>query len=195
MKRYLASSRYTFSLSLDYQISIVYLYDHVAHDPLKTSIAPDRVYGAAYRILSAHVNEVQSYLNIREINGYSIQYTTFHPSASPSGPITRVLVYIGLPTNPQFLGFQTPQAVAEVIAWSKGPSGENKEYLFMLEEALEGLGLESDDEHVRDLARRVKGLVKEAKGNRAVDGAVGNQVENMGNEKCGEAIEETEKRD
>ena len=68
------------------------------------------------------------------------------------------MVYIGLPSNPQFLGRQSPEAVAEVIATSVGPSGANAEYLFMLEEALESLGEGSGDWHVEDLAKRVSFL-------------------------------------
>lgn len=36
------------------------------------------------------------------------------------------MVYIGLPDNPQFLGPQDPQALAEHVVRSRGPSGENK---------------------------------------------------------------------
>ena len=135
------------------------------------------VWGAAYRIPPAHVREVKEYLDIREINGYSIQYTTFFPSGSDSQettdslggldlrlpvdrveqPIPNCLVYIGLPNNPQFLGLQQPDAVAEVIARSIGPSGRNDEYLFMLEQALEGLH-KGVDAHITDLAARVRRL-------------------------------------
>lgn len=66
------------------------------------------------------------------------------------------MVYIGLPDNPQFLGAQDPDAVAEVIAHSTGPSGENREYLFELEEALLSLGQSSHDLHISDLASRVR---------------------------------------
>ncbi|KAK6437658.1 hypothetical protein LTR95_006138 [Oleoguttula sp. CCFEE 5521] len=140
--------------------------------------APPQVQGAAYRIPSKHVAEVKAYLDIREINGYSMHYTPFHPLSSASktsnstttpgsatkndsGPVTPIqcLVYIGTPDNPQFLGPQDPQALAERIVMCRGPSGENREYLFMLEEALAGLkdGVEGDgvvDEHVTDLAAR-----------------------------------------
>ena len=111
------------------------------------------------------MDEVQSYLDIREINGYSIQYTTFHPSKTVfsstetdqdlSQPI-KCLVYIGLPTNPQFVGPQDPSVLAEHILGSVGPSGENKEYLYMLEESLLSLSPESEDNHVVDLARRCR---------------------------------------
>ena len=131
--------------------------------------APPRVWGAAYRIPSEHVAEVKEYLDIREINGYSIQYTPFNQDMSatyqtvhaPNGDSgaprqIKCLVYIGLPDNPQFLGVQDPQALAEHIVKSRGPSGENIDYLYQLEEALNGLSKESGDEHVSDLARRCR---------------------------------------
>jgi cation transport protein ChaC len=123
---------------------------------------------------------VKEYLDIREINGYSIQHTPFNhnhnqpaqdmsatmqsitPASDAEMPPTNVphpikcLVYIGLPDNPQFLGPQDPQALAEKIVQSRGPSGENREYLYQLEEALRGLSEESADEHVFDLARRCR---------------------------------------
>lgn len=146
--------------------------------------APPRVWGAAYRIPSQHVAEVKEYLDIREINGYSIQYTPFNSQPSPQdmtstyqtitpAPDTslagiptpiKCLVYIGLPDNPQFLGPQDPQALAEKIVASRGPSGENRDYLYQLEEALRGLSEESADEHVFDLARRCREV--EAKGSK-----------------------------
>ena len=45
-----------------------------------------------------------------------------------------------------------------VIRRNSGPSGENAEYLFMLEAALNGLGEGSVDEHVGDLADMVRTL-------------------------------------
>lgn len=66
------------------------------------------------------------------------------------------LVYVGLPDNPQFLGPQDPQALAEHIVQSRGPSGENKDYLYELDMALSELSPESGDEHVHDLARRCR---------------------------------------
>ncbi|KAF1736440.1 putative glutathione-specific gamma-glutamylcyclotransferase 2 [Beauveria bassiana] len=122
--------------------------------------APERVWGVAYRIRPDKVAEVKSYLDIREINGYSIHYTPFQP-ADGSAPI-RTLVYIGTPDNDQFVGPQDPQALAEHIFKSRGPSGLNKDYLFGLDAALEKLSPESGDEHVADLARRVRALEQAA---------------------------------
>lgn len=112
---------------------------------------------------------MKEYLDIREINGYSIQYTPFnqdmsatyetiHASDAPNGATKQIkcLVYIGLPDNPQFLGPQHPQALAEHIVSHRGPSGENVDYLYQLEEALNSLSVESSDEHISDLAQRCR---------------------------------------
>ena len=115
------------------------------------------MWGTAYRIKRPHVAEVKAYLDIREINGYSIRYTDIHP-ADPALPPIRCMVYIGLPSNDQFTGPQDPQKLAEHICRSRGPSGENKEYLFMLERSLQDLDPGSGDKHVEDLAARVKAI-------------------------------------
>jgi len=114
------------------------------------------------------VAEVREYLDIRENNGYSIQYTPFHPAASTTLPANtkapiHCLVYIGLPDNPVFLGPQEPQQLAEHIVRTRGPSGENKEYLYSLEQALVKLSPESGDDHVSDLARRCHAIEAKAR--------------------------------
>lgn len=109
---------------------------------------------------------------------YSFPSTTTPPSTPAPLPIKNILVYIGLPSNPQFLGPQSQDALAERIVRCKGPSGENREYLFMLRDALRDLhmgegGREEDgsggdgggarvvgDPHVEDLAERVERLVE-----------------------------------
>ncbi|KAL1311672.1 hypothetical protein AAFC00_001776 [Neodothiora populina] len=124
------------------------------------SNAPLKTWGAAYRIPSSKVAEVREYLDLREINGYSIQYVPFHVSEhyEEGGLPSQIncLVYIGLPDNPQFLGPQDPQALAEHIVRSQGPSGENKDYLYQLDQALMELSPDSSDEHIHDLARRCR---------------------------------------
>lgn len=77
------------------------------------------------------------------------------------------MVYIGQPSNSQFLQDATsrdPQQVAQVISSSQGASGKNTEYLYMLEKALEGIGLGTADIHVTDLVRRVKTIEAEGLG-------------------------------
>ena len=115
------------------------------------------MWGVAYRIQSDKVAEVKDYLDIREINGYSIQYTPFHPA--DGAPTIRTLVYIGTPDNPQFAGVQDPQALAKHISRSHGPSGPNPEYLFSLESSLIELSDEAEDQHVNDLSNRVRSIL------------------------------------
>ena len=123
--------------------------------------APDKVWGVAYRIKPEKVAEVKDYLDIREINGYSIHYTPFHPA--DGSPTIRTLVYIGTPDNEQFVGPQDPDKLARHILNSQGPSGLNKDYLYGLDTALQELSPESGDEHVSDLATRVRALEAQAK--------------------------------
>lgn len=128
------------------------------------SSAPDKVWGVAYRIVPERVAEVKEYLDIREINGYTIHYTPFHPAPGldpallpQRGPF-QTLVYIGTPDNEQFVGPQDPQELAEHIYRSEGPSGLNRDYLLGLEKALNELSPESGDEHVTDLSDRVRAI-------------------------------------
>ncbi|KAJ6282394.1 ChaC-like protein-domain-containing protein [Bipolaris maydis] len=129
--------------------------------------APSRVWGAAYHIPARHVESVRKYLDLREINGYSIQFTPFHPAVTSTASVVpepeciKCLVYIGLPENPQFLGAQDPDELATKILQSKGPSGENREYLYNLDVALLGLSEDSGDAHVSDLVERCRALEEE----------------------------------
>jgi glutathione-specific gamma-glutamylcyclotransferase len=116
----------------------------------------DRVWGTAYRIEASKVAEVREYLDIREINGYTIHYTPFHPA--DGSPSIRTLVYIGTPDNDQFMGPQDPQKLAEHIYRSVGPSGLNRDYLLSLDQALDELSPESGDGHIKDLATRVRAI-------------------------------------
>ena len=91
------------------------------------------------------------------MNGYTIHQTPFYPASSGESTIP-TLAYIGTPDNPQFTGPLDPQELAEHIWRSQGPSGPNKEYLFMLEKSLDELCSDSKDQHVQDLAARVRDL-------------------------------------
>ena len=135
----------------------------------------DRVWGVAYRIEPARVDEVRAYLDIREINGHTIHYTPFHPATTSTSAATaddgaagqqhkpiKTLVYIGTPDNEQFVGPQDPAELAAHICRSAGPSGPNVDYLWGLERSLDELSPgRSGDEHVRDLAERARRIVQD----------------------------------
>lgn len=140
---------------------------------------------------------MREYLDIREINGYSIQYTPFHVSkayaASHNLPAPiNCLVYVGLPDNPQFVGPQNLQSLAEHIVRSRGPSGENKDYLYGLDQALRELGEGSEDEHVHDLARRCREIERRVPNGlekQQGSGVVGSELKRVGSTDEQEEIE------
>ncbi len=109
----------------------------------------------AYHITATREEEVRSYLDLREINGYTIHTVPFYPAGAREAPWS-TMVYIGTPQNAQFVGPQDPAKLAEHILKSRGPSGENREYLFKLEESLTELSPDSGDDHVQDLAKRAR---------------------------------------
>ena len=133
------------------------------------SAADDKVWGVAYRIDAAHAAEVREYLDIREMNGYTIHYTPFYPAVEKetgedegAAKPFQTMVYIGTPENPQFTGPQDVQKLAAHIFASTGPSGPNRDYLWGLEQALNELSPASGDEHVTDLSNRVRALAAAA---------------------------------
>ena len=149
----------------------------------------EKVWGTAYRIEASKVAEVREYLDIREINGYTIHYTPFYPADGSS--IINTLVYIGTPDNDQFMGPQDPQKLAEHIYKSEGPSGLNKDYLLSLERALDNLSPESGDGHVKDLATRVRNLERaDIEDGKVADEAVYHELKKVGST---DEQEETEK--
>lgn len=93
-----------------------------------------------------------------------------------------------MPDNPQFLGALPPQAIAETINASIGPSGENREYLLQLEQALEDLSSDSHDEHIADLARRVRALTPPSRRSR-LPGTVDNALRKVNSTEEQEEIE------
>ncbi|EFW99596.1 cation transport protein [Grosmannia clavigera kw1407] len=118
--------------------------------------ASEKTWGVAYRIAAEHAAEVREYLDIREINGYTIHYTPFYPA--DKSPAFTTMVYIGTPDNAQFTGPQDVQSLAEHISRSSGPSGPNIDYLWGLESALDELSPESGDEHITDLSNRARAI-------------------------------------
>ena len=115
------------------------------------------MFGVAYHISPAQVAEAKAYLDVREMNGYTIHQVPFYPADGQQPPIS-TMAYIGTPANPQFTGPQDPQALAEHICKSRGPSGENKDYLLRLEASLDELSPDSGDGHVKALAVKVRAL-------------------------------------
>lgn len=121
-----------------------------SHDHRGTPESPGRVltlieapeeecFGIAYKVTA----EVFDHLDHREKNGYLRLIQTLHFDSGESKP---GVVYIGKPENAAFLGPASEQEIAEQIYGSVGPSGTNREYVYLLADALRRYGV--TDSHV-----------------------------------------------
>lgn len=107
--------------------------------------ADARCWGTAYRVTADARDEVLRRLDTREQGGYERHVTTVHGERS-----VEALVYIAGPENPEYLGPASLEVIAEQVRTSRGPSGDNLEYVVRLAEALSAMG--ADDPHVTELA-------------------------------------------
>lgn len=110
-----------------------------------TLIAQDAVRcdGMAYKVTA----EEFEHLDHREKNGYLRHEVPLMLVNDCGETVTKTgLVYIAEENNSAFLGYASEQEIARHIANSRGPSGENSEYLQRLADALRELGAE--DKHV-----------------------------------------------
>lgn len=104
------------------------------------------------------------YLNQREssIGGYTTISTVFYPRDPREQPFT-LLVYIALPSNPLFLGHGPSEILAKDIAFSRGVSGHNVEYLAKLVAFMKIELPYVVDEHLLELEGHVKQLIQHEK--------------------------------
>jgi len=119
----------------------------------------DRVWGIAYKIKESEVPAVTSHLDFREKGGYQHAKVTFYPRAGTEEPFILTL-YVGTEDNPFFLGPAPLEAMAQQILDSSGPSGNNKEYILNLAEALRSIAPEAEDDHLYSLEREIIRLEK-----------------------------------
>ncbi|GAB5382501.1 MAG: gamma-glutamylcyclotransferase [Aliiglaciecola sp.] len=121
-----------------------------SHDHRGTPEKPGRVltltpvegatcFGKAFKV----EHQVFDHLDHREKNGYLRHSIDIHLS---SNRIVQGLVYIASPDNAAYLGHASIEDIAKQILNSSGPSGENKDYLFQLADALRANN--EVDEHV-----------------------------------------------
>lgn len=129
-----------------------------SHDHRGTPESPGRVLtlvarpGAVCRGVAWRVeHDVYEHLDHREKNGYArhrLDIRLLNPARTVQGTL-----YVATEDNPAFLGPEAPELMARHIAESSGPSGNNRDYLLRLADALREIG--ADDAHVFDLEQRV----------------------------------------
>ena len=112
----------------------------------------DRCWGMAYRISADTANEVLEALDFREKGGYERLDTTV--VLADSCRRVSALVYRATEQNPEFLGPAPLDVMVRQILMASGPSGQNREYLLRLADALMAMG--QDDPHVTGLALRAR---------------------------------------
>jgi glutathione-specific gamma-glutamylcyclotransferase len=131
-----------------------------SHDHRGTPEAPGRVVtliadaaavctGMAYRVTP----DVFAHLDHREKNGYTREAAEF---VFDDESRVHGVVYVANPGNEAYLGPAAEAEIARHIAAARGPSGENRDYLLALAQALREL--DSDDAHVFGIERELRGI-------------------------------------
>lgn len=120
----------------------------------------DIVWGVSFTIDPEHAPVVRQYLDYREKNGYSAMHVPLYTRDSDDAEkeivvLKNALVYVGLPSNPAFVGPQSLDALAQRIYTCAGPSGPNPEYLLNLAKAVRELAPQSVDQHLFSLEKRL----------------------------------------
>lgn len=132
-----------------------------SHDHRGTPDAPGRVltltpvegaqcFGRAFRV----EHDVFDHLDHREKNGYLRHEISIHLSDQR---IVKGLVYIASPENAAFLGEASLLEIGQQIYHSSGPSGENRDYLYQLADALREH--HEDDGHVFQIEAILRDIV------------------------------------
>lgn len=143
------------------------------------SVEDLKVWGCAYYIPPEFADEVKRYLDVREQDGYTLHKVPFYATSNDyEGSDEQYLdilsslaktesgetycessIYIGTIDNESFIGPEELLDTAKVIKYSRGPSGENSEYLINLCKSvreLEGEG-RSKDTYLEELLASVEG--------------------------------------
>ncbi|WP_444996709.1 gamma-glutamylcyclotransferase [Aliikangiella sp. IMCC44359] len=107
--------------------------------------------GVAYQVS----HEVFEHLDHREKNGY-LRYEI--DINLPNNQIKRGLVYIAPEGNEAYLGPASEKDIAKHIINSKGPSGENKDYVLNLANALRKLNI--IDEHTFKIEKYILNIIQ-----------------------------------
>ncbi|KAJ1718399.1 hypothetical protein LPJ61_006648 [Coemansia biformis] len=108
--------------------------------------------------------QVKKHLDYREKDGYTEDFIDVYTEHGKPPVVAQVLVYVGVSSNPSFAGPSSLEETAYVIARAEGPSGTNRDYLFMLCEALRSRRTDALDPYLARLEVLVKRLVRHTAG-------------------------------
>ena len=106
-----------------------------------------RCVGVAFRIADDEADAVLAHLDHREKNGYQRKPIDLRDGEQV---FARGIVFVADETNPNFLGDASLDAIVDQVRRSRGPSGENAEYVLELSRALREL--EAHDDHIDAIA-------------------------------------------
>jgi cation transport regulator ChaC len=123
------------------------------------SLDDSKVDGYLYEIMDKDKSKVFDYLDYREKNGYELK--TVKVTLKDTNESIECFLYIASTKNDDFVKSDIEfdlDYISRVIAYTKGPSGYNHEYLQELVLALEAAGMHVDD-HLLDLQSRVLAIL------------------------------------
>lgn len=119
-------------------------------------------WGRAFLLKDVH--SARMYLDHREtsLGGYSTLSMDFYTEQDGGADAIKVLVYVALPSNPQYLGPAPLTQIASDIVAAEGCNGHNVEYLAKLS-AFMRLHAPShhEDSHLQSLDENVRQVLKE----------------------------------
>ena len=114
-----------------------------------------RCWGAAFRVESAHWDQVLDRLDLREVGGYDRVELSL--GLADSDRRLSAVTYVATADNDNFLGEAPMDEIARQVLSAQGPSGHNVAYVLQLAKALRELS--ADDQHVFALETAVRGLL------------------------------------
>ncbi|XP_003743399.1 putative glutathione-specific gamma-glutamylcyclotransferase 2 [Galendromus occidentalis] len=127
---------------------------------LPSTRSDEKVWGVAYRIPDEKTQETLAHLDYREKGGFTRSTTIFYPRDSRREPF-RIIVYVAVEGNINYLGPAPLDEMARTIAFTRGPSGPNIDYLMNLCDSMRKIAPGVIDEHLNTLEEAVKVAISE----------------------------------
>ena len=120
----------------------------------------ERCWGMAYHLEASDMDDVLVQLDHREKGGYERIEAELHFGDEGKPSSCAGLLYLATPSNPNYLGPASLEAIAAQVLRSSGPSGANLEYVLRLAESLKEIcpDLGPDTEEALALAERLKAI-------------------------------------